>query len=74
MEVKMNLWIIGALIIGVLAIAGVFMMNTTTISADTTPKASSCGASYGNSCTAGSNCGLASCGAVNGGTCGCGKK
>ena len=69
----MNIWILGAVFVGLIAIAGITVVNalTTDDIADNTDisKCTSCG----NSCTADSNCGLQSCGAVNGGTCGCGR-
>ena len=69
----MNLWIIAAVMIGTLMIAGVAVVNalssTQEISTTSQKSCSSCG----NSCTAESNCGLSTCGATNGGTCGCGK-
>ncbi len=67
----MNLWIIGAIIVGVLVIAGVMVANISSVQADE-PEQKQC-SSCGNSCTADSNCGLKTCGAVNGGSCNCGK-
>jgi len=67
----MNIWIIGAIITGMLVIAGVVMANIGIIQADQ-PEKVSC-TSCDNSCTADSNCGLKSCGAVSGGSCSCGK-
>jgi len=67
----MNQWVIGAIIIGLLVIAGVVMANVGIVKANQ-PEKLSC-SSCGNSCTADSNCGLKTCGAVNGGTCSCGK-
>lgn len=67
----MNLWILGAIVLGLLAITGVIVFNIGTVNADEsdTIACSTCG----NACTAQSNCGLSSCGAVSGGACGCGR-
>ena len=72
----MNMWTVGAIIAGLLLIAG-FVFAGTFVTADSDSPAekqfecSSCG----NSCTAESNCGLQSCGAVSGsGSCGCGNR
>ena len=68
----MNMWIITAIIAGLLIIAGVaVVLNAQTAQATqpTTIKCSGCQ----NGCTADKNCGSATCGAVSGGTCGCGK-
>ena len=62
---------IGAIIMGMVVIVGVVMANIGTVQADE-PERVSC-SSCGNSCTADSNCGLATCGAVSGGSCSCGK-
>ena len=67
----MNMWIIAGIIAGALLIGGLAIGNVVT--ADT-PQENSQGVSCstcGNSCTAESNCGLATCGAVNGGSCSC---
>lgn len=69
----MNLWIIAGIIIGVLAIAGIAVVQAVANNADNQAVDSSTCTSCGNSCTAGSNCGLATCGSANGGSCGCGK-
>jgi hypothetical protein len=75
MEVEMNIWIIGAIVLGVFAIAGALITGIGSVNADdnagitSTKTCTSCG----GSCTAGSNCGLATCGAANGGKCNCGK-
>jgi len=63
----MNMWIIAAIIIGLLAVAGIAVALTTTTTATEQVKCENCG----NSCTAGKNCGSATCGAINGGKCGC---
>ena len=76
----MKLWIIAAIVVGVLVIASFGV--TSFVKADSEPAKTTqpsngptCGANggCGNKCTAESNCGLATCGAKNGGTCGCGK-
>ena len=68
----MNLWIIGAIVVGVLFVAGLFVANTNIVQADES-ETISC-TSCGSSCTADINCGQATCGAVSGtGSCGCGK-
>lgn len=69
----MNAWIIVAIIAGLLMVAGVAVALTSTgsvIAEDANAKTCT---SCGGSCSAGSNCGLASCQATQGGTCGCGK-
>lgn len=65
----MNLWIIAAIVIGLLAITVVTVSNLS--SADETEVIECIGC--GNACNANSNCGLSSCGAVSGGSCGCGR-
>jgi len=72
----MNAWTIVALVIGLVLIAGVFVVaysSKVNASAETNkaPK-TSCGSCNGG-CTAEKNCGAASCGATSGGTCNCGK-
>jgi hypothetical protein len=67
----MNLWATIAIAVGILAIAGVFVMGIGMVEADEVEETSSC-TSCGKSCSAESNCGLASCGATKGGSCGCG--
>jgi len=71
----MKTWIIAAIALGVLLVAGIFVANVNFAkAADTTNKAPSCLGCSGNSCTAEKNCGQATCsGAVNGGKCTCGK-
>jgi hypothetical protein len=71
----MKMWIIAAIAIGVLLVAGIFIANVNLAKAadTTTNKAPSCSGCSGNSCTAEKNCGQATCGAVNGGKCTCGK-
>jgi uncharacterized low-complexity protein len=69
----MNLWIIAAVFIGVLTIAGVAVVNALPDNQSTLTTSQKTCSSCGNSCTKESNCGLATCGAANGGTCGCGK-
>lgn len=66
----MKAWIIVALIIGILVVAGI-VISVQGVAADA-PENVDC-KSCGNSCTGESNCGLASCGAVQGRSCGCGK-
>jgi uncharacterized low-complexity protein len=69
----MNLWIIAAVFVGILAIAGVAVVNALPESQSIPTTNQKTCSSCGNSCTAESNCGLSTCGATNGGTCGCGK-
>jgi len=75
----MNLWMISAIVLGILILGGIAVTalttqnNTDSIAGTTTTKNVGC-SSCGNSCTAEKNCGLATCGAVNGGSCGCNKK
>lgn len=61
----MNMWIIAALIVGVLLVAA-----GTAIAFEGKISDKGC-ASCGGQCTQGDNCGKASCGAVSGKTCGC---
>ena len=70
----MNLWMLTAIILGILIIGGIAVTALTTNQAEqkATEKTTSC-SSCGNSCTAEKNCGLSTCGATNGKTCGCGK-
>lgn len=68
----MNLWIIAAITIGLLVVAGIIIVNTDMVTAEA-PEKVSC-SNCGNSCTGDSNCGLGTCGAVKGtGSCGCRK-
>jgi len=70
----MNVWIMVAIAIGILAIAGVVAANAGFIkAADTEQPITSC-QSCGGKCSAGNNCGLATCGAANGGKCTCGQR
>jgi len=69
----MNLWIIAALLMGFLMIAGIAVVNALPSNQSTSKTSQKTCSSCGNSCTEESNCGLATCGATNGGTCGCGK-
>ena len=75
-RLKMNTWIISAIVAGLLILAGVAVVSTVDAQpeapSDTIIEASEC-TSCGNSCSLESNCGLASCGAVSGGSCGCGR-
>jgi len=68
----MNLWIIGIIAVGMLAIAGIVVAGIGTVDADEEVENIEC-SSCNNACTRDSNCGLESCGAVNGGSCGCGR-
>lgn len=70
----MNLWMISAIILGILILGGIAVTALTTQDngTDTSKTTTSC-SSCGNSCNAEKNCGLATCGAVNGGSCGCNK-
>lgn len=66
----MNMWIIGLVIAGFLLIGGVAIVNANIEqNSDGDFECSTCG----NSCTAESDCGLATCGAVSSGSCGCGR-
>jgi hypothetical protein len=67
MEVKMNIWIIAAIIAGLLIVATVAVLNVTANEIKTVCK------NCGTGCTAEKNCGSASCGAISGGTCNCNK-
>jgi hypothetical protein len=67
----MKTWIIVSIVIGILAIASVFVFNIGTVNADETIETLAC-TSCNNACTQENNCGLASCGAVKGKSCGCG--
>jgi len=67
----MNIWMIALIALGLLAAAGVVIANATGVVAEE-PKTVSC-SGCGNSCSAGSNCGLKTCGAIDGGSCGCQK-
>jgi len=73
----MKLWIMASMLIGLLVLGGITLVNAisddsdSVITSTVTEGAISC-SSCGNSCTAESNCGLATCGAVSGkGSCGC---
>ena len=66
----MNLWIMAAFVMGVLAIAGIVVASVG-VSANEGTEISSC-STCGNTCTAENNCGLSTCGAISGGSCGCG--
>jgi len=68
----MNLWIIGAIIVGVLMLSAVAAFNLTDATTTSSTSAKSC-SSCGNTCTKESNCGSPTCGTVSGGTCGCKK-
>lgn len=69
----MNMWMLTAIILGILIIGGIAVAALTTDQESTaTAEKTSC-SSCGNSCTAENNCGLSTCGAVNGKTCGCGR-
>jgi len=66
-------WLIIALIVGLVVIAGVIAVASFTGYATADKVVSGGCKSCNGQCTAGSNCGSASCGAVTGGTCTCGK-
>ncbi len=72
----MNLWIIGAIVAGLLVLGVVavnaFDLGNLTSATTSSTSGKSC-SSCGNSCTKESNCGLQTCGAVSGKTCGCRK-
>jgi len=61
---------IATIVVGLVAIAGIAVVNAYATDNETETKICT---SCGNSCTAESNCGLASCGATNGEKCSCGK-
>lgn len=65
----MKSWIIASIVL-VLIIVGVLAVNA--LQTDKAVSGGGCKKCNG-SCTAESNCGLASCGATNGGECTCGK-
>ena len=67
----MNLWIMAAIVVGVLAIGAVFALNTVVAQDKPANTNAGCGSCNGK-CTAESNCGLATCGAANNGKCSCG--
>ena len=67
----MNLWMLTAIILGILIIGGIVVTALTTNQEDQKPAEKISCSSCGNSCTTEKNCGLATCGAVNGKTCGC---
>jgi len=70
----MKTWIIVAIAVGILAIAGIVAANLAFVgAADSTQQISSCQSCQGR-CTDENNCGLASCGATQGKTCTCGKR
>ena len=67
----MKMWILTAIILGILIIGGIAVTALTTQEEQKTTETLEC-SSCGNSCTATSNCGRETCGAVSGGSCGCG--
>lgn len=68
----MKTWIMAAIIIGILVIAGIVVSMTGLTIADEEEQVENIDCkSCGNSCTVERNCGLASCGARTGGSCGC---
>jgi hypothetical protein len=71
----MKTWIIAAIAIGVLLVAGILVANANFVKAadSNLQQKASCTGCSGNSCTAEKNCGQPTCGAVNGGKCTCGK-
>ncbi len=68
----MKVWIMAAIIAGILVLAGITISMTGLTTADEEPVDAATCTSCGNSCTQSNNCGLASCGARTGGSCGCG--
>ena len=66
----MNIWILAAIILGILIIGGIAVTALTTQDVKKTTETISC-SSCGNSCSAEKNCGLSTCGAVSGESCGC---
>ena len=69
----MNMWLIVGMIAGILLIGGITLANVVTADPPQEDSQSLSCSTCGNSCTAESNCGLATCGAVSGGNCGCGR-
>jgi uncharacterized low-complexity protein len=65
----MNIWIIAAAVIGLIAITGVVFVSSVSATEQDEEQQETCG----QSCTAENNCGRASCQAAQTGTCGCGK-
>jgi len=73
MGVKMKLWIIASMLVGLLVLGGITLVNAISDDSDSVIISTSC-SSCGDSCTTESNCGLATCGIVSGeGSCGCGR-
>ena len=74
----MNIWIIGAIIVGVILLGGIAIIANTQITKADSIEGNSCGYSsgsgcpYAGKCNAETNCGLAGCGAAQTGSCGCG--
>ncbi len=74
----MNLWMISAIIAGLLVISGIaIVMNTQPIQADESSPGScaygSADCPYKRTCSAENNCGLSACGTARTGSCGCGN-
>lgn len=70
----MNLLLIGVVIAGLLIVGGIALVNAYAEDNITDNSGQFECSTCGNSCTAESNCGLATCGAVSGsGSCGCGR-
>lgn len=68
----MKLWIMVAIIVGVLVIASFGIVSFVKADERTSkPVQNSPSCGCGNKCTQANNCGLATCGAVNGKACGC---
>ena len=74
----MNIWIISAIIVGVLLLGGLVLIANTQIAQADVGEEKSCGYSsgsecpYSGKCNADRNCGLSGCGAAKTGSCGCG--
>ena len=66
----MNLWMLTAIILGILIIGGIAVTALTTQQETETTETIECSGCE-NSCNAERNCGKATCGAVSGGSCGC---
>lgn len=68
----MNIWVIAAIVVGLLVIAGIAVVSMTGYASADKIASGGCKSCNGK-CTAESNCGQAGCGAASGGACTCGK-
>ena len=66
----MNMWMLTAIILGILIIGGI-AVTASTITQEEQEPIEKISSTCGNSCTFEKNCGSDSCGAVSGKTCGC---